>query len=260
MTTREFQTILWEQDGGIGTITINRPEQFNGMTNTMLRETHELLHDVADDDSVTVVVLTGAGKAFCPGADLKHYTSGAPNEPNKDEYFDVPVMLHEMPQLTVAAINGACAGAGLGWACGCDFRYAARSAKLNTAFLDVAVAGDMGLPWSLPRIVGAAAARDLSFFPRKVTADEAAAIGLVNAAFDDDVFRDEVRARVERLAGAAPLARRSMKAHYVAAESMGFGEFVAIETKAHGTITASADTKEAFSAFVEKRTPRFQGK
>ena len=260
MTAREFQTILWEQDGGIGTITINRPEQFNGMTNTMLRETHELLHDVADDESVTVVVLTGAGKAFCPGADLKHYTSGAPNEPNKDEYFDVPVMLHEMPQVTVAAINGACAGAGLGWACGCDFRYAARSAKLNTAFLDVAVAGDMGLPWSLPRLVGAGVARDLSFFPRKVTADEAAAIGLVNAAFDDDVFRDEVRARVERLAGAAPLARRGMKAHYVAAESTGFGEFVAIETKAHGTITASADCKEAFSAFVEKRTPRFQGK
>ena len=260
MSGRQFQTILWEQDGGIGTITINRPEQFNGMTNTMLRETHELLHDVADDDSVTVIVLTGAGKAFCPGADLKHYTSGAPNEPNKDEYFDVPVMLHEMPQLTIAAINGACAGAGLGWACGCDFRYAARSAKLNTAFLDVAVAGDMGLPWSLPRLVGAGAARDLSFFPRKVSADEAAAIGLVNATFDDDVFRDEVRSRAERLAGAAPLARRGMKAHYVAAESMGFGEFVAIETGAHATITASADCKEAFSAFVEKRTPRFQGK
>lgn len=260
MSTRERQTIRWEQEGGIGTITINRPEQFNGMTNTMLRETHELLHEVAADDSVTVVVLTGAGKAFCPGADLKHYTSGAPNEPNKDEYFDVPVMLHEMPQLTIAAINGACAGAGLGWACGCDFRYAARSAKLNTAFLDVAVAGDMGLPWSLPRLVGAGVARDLSFFPRKVTADEAAAIGLVNAAFDDDVFRDEVRARAERLAAAAPLARRGMKAHYVAAESMGFGEFVALETAAHGTITASADCKEAFSAFVEKRTPRFQGK
>jgi len=260
VSSREFETILWQQDGGIGTITINRPEQFNGMTNTMLREAHELLHEVADDDSVTVVVLTGAGKAFCPGADLKHYTSGAPNEPNKDEYFDVPVMLHEMPQVTVAAINGACAGAGLGWACGCDLRYAARSAKLNTAFLDVAVAGDMGLPWSLPRLVGAGVARDLSFFPRKLSADEAAAIGLVNATFDDETFRGEVQARVARLAGAAPLARRGMKAHYVAAESMGFGEFVAIETTAHGTITASADTKEAFSAFVEKRTPRFQGK
>src|SRR3954471_21250832 len=197
--TGTYETILWERDGGVGTITINRPEHFNGMTNQMLRETHELLHEVAGDDSATVIVLTGAGKSFCPGADLKHYTSGATGEAGKDEYFDVPVLLHEMPQVTVAAINGACAGAGLGWACGCDLRYAARSAKLNTAFLDVAVAGDMGLPWSLPRIVGAGKARELSLLPGKLSADEAAAIGLVNAAFDDDTFRDEVRAVVDAL-------------------------------------------------------------
>ena len=168
-------------------------------------------------------------------------------------------MLHEMPQVTVAAINGACAGAGLGWACGCDLRYAARSAKLNTAFLDVAVAGDMGLPWTLPRIVGAGKARELSLLPRKLSADEAAAIGLVNAAFDDDTFRDDVAAIVAELAAKAPIARRGMKQHYVAAESMGFGEFIAIETKDHGTIIASEDCGEAFRAFVEKRTPNFQG-
>lgn len=261
MTTSTYETILWEQDGGIGTVTINRPEQFNGITNRMLRELHELLHDVAADDSVAVVVLTGAGdKAFCPGADLKHYSSGEPDEASRPEHFDVPVVLHEMPQITVAAINGACAGAGLGWACACDLRYATRSAKLNTAFLDVAVAGDMGLPWTLPRLVGASRARDLSFFPRRVAADDAAAMGLVDGAFDDDVFRDEVRTRVERLAGAAPLARRGMKAHYVAAESMGFGEFVALETEAHGVITSSDDCREAFAAFVEKRPPTFRGK
>ncbi len=258
--TETYGTILWEREGGVGTLTINRPEHFNGMTNTMLRETHELLHRVADDETLAVIVLTGAGKAFCPGADLKHYTSGEASEPIQEHWFDVPVMLHDMPQVTVAAINGACAGAGLGWACACDLRFAARSAKLNTAFLDVAVAGDMGLPWTLPRLVGAGVARDLSLFPRKLTADEALAIGLVNAAFDDDAFRDEVDARVARLAAAAPLARRGMKAHYVAAESMGFGEFVAVETKAHGTITASADCSEAFRAFVEKRAPRFEGR
>ena len=165
-----------------------------------------------------------------------------------------------MPQVTVAAINGACAGAGLGWACACDLRYVARSAKLNTAFLDVAVAGDMGLPWTLPRLVGASRARDLSFFPRRVTADEAVAIGLVDGAFDDDVFAAEVRARVERLAGAAPLARRGMKAHYVAAESMGFGEFVALETEAHGRSRRRTTARRPSRAFVEKRTPTFQGK
>jgi 2-(1,2-epoxy-1,2-dihydrophenyl)acetyl-CoA isomerase len=165
-----------------------------------------------------------------------------------------------MPQVTVAAINGACAGAGLGWACGCDLRYASRSAKLNTAFLDVAVAGDMGLPWTLPRIVGAGRARELSLLPRKVSADEAAAMGLVNAAFDDETFRADVQAVVDLLAAKAPIARRGMKAHYVGAESMGFGEFIAIETKDHGTIIATEDCNEAFHAFVEKRQPRFQGK
>jgi 2-(1,2-epoxy-1,2-dihydrophenyl)acetyl-CoA isomerase len=258
--TNAYDTILWERDGGVGTLTINRPEQFNGMTTKMLREAHELLHSVADDETLTVIVLTGAGKAFCPGADLKHYTSGETGEAGKDEYFDVPVLLHEMPQVTVAAINGACAGAGLGWACGCDLRYAARSAKLNTAFLDVAVAGDMGLPWTLPRLVGAGVARELSLLPRKLSADEAAAIGLVNGAFDDETFRDDVAAIVATLAGKAPIARRGMKQHYVAAESMGFGEFVALETKDHGTITASEDCGEAFRAFVEKRTPNFKGK
>jgi 2-(1,2-epoxy-1,2-dihydrophenyl)acetyl-CoA isomerase len=165
-----------------------------------------------------------------------------------------------MPQVTVAAINGACAGAGLGWACGCDLRYAARSAKLNTAFLDVAVAGDMGLPWTLPRIVGAGKARELSLLPRKLSADEAAAIGLVNATFDDHTFREDVAAVVAELAGKAPIARRGMKQHYVAAESTGFGEFIALETKDHGAIIASEDCGEAFRAFVEKRTPNFKGK
>jgi 2-(1,2-epoxy-1,2-dihydrophenyl)acetyl-CoA isomerase len=258
--TSTYDTILWDRDGGVGTITINRPDHFNGMTNQMLRETHELLHDVADDETLTVIVLTGAGTSFCPGADLKHYTSGETGESGKDEYFDVPVLLHEMPQVTVAAINGACAGAGLGWACGCDLRYATRSAKLNTAFLDVAVAGDMGLPWTLPRLVGAGKARELSLLPRKVTADEAAAIGLVNAAFDDDTFRSDVQSIVDQLAAKAPIARRGMKAHYVGAESMGFAEFIVVETKDHGTITATDDCKEAFRAFVEKRQPQFQGR
>jgi 2-(1,2-epoxy-1,2-dihydrophenyl)acetyl-CoA isomerase len=257
----KFETIAWQRDvRGVGTLTMNRPDRMNGMTNQMLREAHELLHDVADDETLTVIVLTGAGTAFCPGADLKHYTSGESDEPGSEAHFDVPVMLHEMPQVTVAAINGACAGAGLGWACGCDLRYAARSAKLNTAFLDVAVAGDMGLPWTLPRIVGAGRARELSLLPRKLSADEAAAVGLVNGVFDDATFRDEVAAIVDQLAAKAPLARRGMKSHYVGAESMGFGEFVALETKDHVTITASDDCAEAFRAFVEKRPARFQGR
>ena len=100
-----------------------------------------------------------------------------PTRSSPPREFEVTTLLHEIPAVTVAAINGACAGAGLGWALACDLRVMTASAKLNTAFLDVAVAGDMAIPWSLPRIVGAARARDLSFFPRRIEADEAERIG-----------------------------------------------------------------------------------
>jgi len=255
-----YNTIAWEVADGVGTLTFNRPDRLNGITNEMTRELHEALHTIAADDSVAVVILTGAGTAFCPGADLRHYSSGASDEPLRPESFDVPVLLHEMPQVTIAAINGACAGAGLGYACACDLRYAARSAKLNTAFLDVAVAGDMGLPWTLPRIVGAARARELSLLPRKLTADDAAGIGLVNETFDDDALLDEVRSRAARLAVSAPLARRALKSHYAEAERMSFAEFVKLETERHLRISSSADCREAFAAFVEKRPATFVGR
>jgi 2-(1,2-epoxy-1,2-dihydrophenyl)acetyl-CoA isomerase len=136
-----------------------------------------------------------------------------------------------------------------------------RDAKFNTAFLDVAVAGDMGLPWTLPRLVGAGRARELSLLPRKLTGAEAAAIGLVNDVFDDAAqLLAAVDERATRLAGAAPLARRAMKAHYVHAEGLSFADFVAHETDAHLRISQSADCKEAFRAFVEKRPAEFQGR
>ncbi|MFV0309391.1 MAG: enoyl-CoA hydratase/isomerase family protein [Desertimonas sp.] len=257
-----WSTIRWEVADGVGRLTLNRPEQLNGMTNLMAHETVTLLRSVAENDDVAVVVVTGAGRAFCPGADLKHYTSttSEPDRVIEADDFDVPVLLHTMPQVTIAAINGACAGAGLGWACACDLRYAVADAKLNTAFLDVAVAGDMGLPWSLPRLVGAGRARELSLLPRKLTGADAAAIGLVNEAFADVAgLEAAVAERASRLAGSAPLARRAMKAHYVAAETMSFADLVAVETEAHLRITQTDDCKEAFQAFVQKRQPVFQG-
>ncbi|MBI2764369.1 MAG: enoyl-CoA hydratase/isomerase family protein [Chloroflexi bacterium] len=256
-----YRTIRYELAGGVATLTINRPDRFNGMTTRMLRETHHALTGAAADPAVKVLVMTGAGKAFCPGADLRAATSTdePPDNVATDlAAFHVPVLLHDMPALTIAAVNGACAGAGMGWACGADIRVAARSAMFNTAFLNVAVAGDMGLPWSLPRLVGAAKARELSFFTEKFTADEAARIGLVARVWDDAVFSDEVAAMVARFAGASPVALRTLKAHYVAAERMDFGTYVDLESERHQYIVASEDTREAFRAFMEKRPPVFK--
>jgi 2-(1,2-epoxy-1,2-dihydrophenyl)acetyl-CoA isomerase len=256
-----FQTLIYEKSGAVATVTLNRPDRMNGMTSLMVREAHDALAAAADDASVSVLVLTGAGSSFCPGADLRAATAGERDVPADPHHFQVPVLLHEMPPITVAAINGACAGAGFGWACGCDLRVAARSAMFNTAFLNVAVAGDMGLPWSLPRLVGAARARELSFFSEKFSAEEAQRIGLVARVWDDAVFREQVSKLVTRLAGAAPLALKTMKAHYLAAEAGGgFGDYVTLETTDHLRIAKSADTAEAFRAFLEKRAPVFAGR
>ncbi|MEE9279332.1 MAG: enoyl-CoA hydratase-related protein [Myxococcota bacterium] len=255
-----YETILYEVKDGIARLTLNRPERLNGMTNRMVVETHEALVKTAEDKDVRVLVLTGAGRGFCPGADMGHYTSGDASEGEVSltlEHFHVPRVLHEMPAVTIAAVNGACAGAGFGWACGCDLRFAARSANFSTAFLRVAFAGDMGLPWSLPRLVGGAKARELSLLCEKFSAEEAAQIGLVARVFADDGFRTEVDAIVGQLARRSPTALLTLKAHYVAAEQTGLAEFIEQETRAHIRIGQSPDTQEAFRAFLEKREPNF---
>ena len=147
----------------------------------------------------------------------------------------------------------------MGWALACDLRVMTASAKLNTAFLDVAVAGDMAIPWSLPRIVGAARARDLSFFPRRIEADEAERIGHRGAGVRRrDLPRRHRGRRSSTLLEKSPTALLGLKQNYLAAERMTFADFVDYEAERHLKIAASADTAEAFRAFVEKRKPVFR--
>jgi 2-(1,2-epoxy-1,2-dihydrophenyl)acetyl-CoA isomerase len=162
--------------------------------------------------------------------------------------------------VTIAAIAGACAGAGFGWACACDLRVASETAKFNSAFLDVGVAGDMGCPWTLPRLVGAAKARELYFLPGKFDAAEALRIGLVSRVSPADAFEADLKALTDRLAAAAPLALTTMKSNFVAAEKMGFSDFIALEAERHVRLFQTEDTTEAFKAFVEKRRPVFHGR
>jgi 2-(1,2-epoxy-1,2-dihydrophenyl)acetyl-CoA isomerase len=253
----QFETLRYESDGGLARVTLDRPDAMNGMTNQMVREARDALELAASDSTVRVLVLTGEGRAFCPGADLKHFTAGGKDERLTSREFKVTTLLHEIPAVTVAAINGACAGAGLGWALACDLRFMAASAKLNTAFLDVAVAGDMAIPWSLPRLVGAARARDLSFLPRKVDAEEALRIGLVARVFPEESFRGDTEDALKALLKKSPSALRGLKENYVAAERMTLADFVDYEAERHLRIAASEDTAEAFRAFLEKREPKF---
>ncbi len=254
-----YEHIIVDVDGPIARVTMNRPERMNAMTNLMLRETTQALGHIAADPDVRVLVLTGAGRAFCPGADLQGVASrsGADVVLTIDD-FRAPVLLREMPAVTIALVNGACAGAGFGWACACDLRVATRSAKFNSAFLDVGVAGDMAGPWRLSRLVGAAKARELYFLPDKFTADEAQRIGLVSRVFDDDVFAEEAEKIVDRLAAASPAGLRTMKANFTDAELMSLAAFSKLESERHMDLFKNPDTLEAFAAKVEKRTPRWQ--
>ncbi|WP_185995952.1 enoyl-CoA hydratase/isomerase family protein [Nocardioides campestrisoli] len=254
------ETIEWQVEGGVGTITMNRPGRRNAMTTQMLRELHELLHEVAEDETLAVLVLTGAGDWFCPGADIEHQVEHGPADNPDLAYFDVPALLHTMPAITVAAVNGPCAGAGMGIALACDLLYASSSAKFNTAFLQVGVAGDMGIPWMLQRLVGSRVARELTFFPQKVDAARATDLGLANAVFAPEELVPGVRARAEELAAWAPLARRALKQNHVDAETLGFGEFVALEAGRHLPLLSSEDCREAFAAYSEKRPAVFSGR
>jgi 2-(1,2-epoxy-1,2-dihydrophenyl)acetyl-CoA isomerase len=137
-------------------------------------------------------------------------------------------------------------------------RFAAPSARFNTAFLDVGVAGDMGGPWSLPRVVGPAKARELYFMPGKFDAEEALRIGLVSKVFPDATFHQDVTRIAGRMAAAAPIALRTMKANFLDAEKTSFRDFIALESRRHIDIFKTEDTREAFRAKVEKRAPRFQ--
>lgn len=256
----DYETILCEIDGNLATVTLNRPDSLNGITGTLNRELHACLREVAADERIRVVIFTGAGRAFCPGADLRASTSGERQEPNKKEYFHITTLLHEMPKVTIAAINGACAGAGLGWACACDLRYASERAMFNSAFLGVGISGDMGGPWLLPRIVGATRARELFFMSEKFSAEDAERMGLVLRTFPDETFRDDVREIAVRLSKSAPLAIGQMKQNFINAENMPLREYIELETERHMRTGASNDSREAMRAFMEKREPKFEGR
>ncbi len=168
-------------------------------------------------------------------------------------------LLHDTPKVTIAAINGPCAGAGLAWACACDLRYASANAVFNTAFLAAAMPGDFGGTWTLPRIVGNAKARELDLLAERFDADEALRIGLVSAVLSHDELLPRVRQVGEGIAGFAPLALRRVKENLNDAERLSLHEHLEAEAGRHAFCCATRDAREAAEPFVHKRAPAFLG-
>jgi 2-(1,2-epoxy-1,2-dihydrophenyl)acetyl-CoA isomerase len=254
---------------GVAVLTMNRPDRLNALSGPMLDAMLETLARLAADQNVGVVVLTGAGRAFSAGGDVKAMAEGREfgGETLEDKAqalrsrMEVSRWLHEMPKPTIAMVRGAAAGAGLSLAMACDLRMAGESARFATAFARVGYSGDFGGSFYLTRLVGTAKARELYFTADILDAQQALSLGLVNRVVPDDRLEDEAMALAGRLARGPRVALRYMKRNMNAAEAGGtLSELLDLEAFHHTRCGLTEDHREAAKAFVEKRDPVFRGR
>jgi 2-(1,2-epoxy-1,2-dihydrophenyl)acetyl-CoA isomerase len=253
-------------EDGIATLTFNRPERMNALSTPIMEGLLHGLPRLAGDPAVKVVVLTGAGRAFCAGGDVKDMAQGGEHRSAPEatahlrSRMEVSRILHELPKPTIAMINGPAAGAGLAFALACDLRIAGASARLVTAFVRVGFSGDFGGSYFLTRLVGTAKARELYFTGRPVDADEALSLGLVNRLVPDDQLADTTMELARSLAQGPQIALSLMKRNMNCAESGGLSELLDMEAAHQVETGRTEDHHEAAKAFVEKRAPLFVGR
>ena len=262
------EELLVEVTDGVATLTMNRPERRNALTPTMLEALAESLAKAEAYHSIRCVVITGAGGAFCAGGDVKAMAEGS----GGDVPFDARVhqqrlnqravsgRLFEMPKPTIAAITGAAAGAGLGIALACDLRYATPNLVMTTAFAKVGLAGDYGTTWFLTRLVGPSRAKEMFFFSKRIDAERAETLGLVNDILPEEGFAEAVAERARALASGPAVAYRYMKENLNRAVHGEWGECLDMEAAHHLRTGLTEDHREAARAFVEKRDPNFGGR
>ncbi|MBM3622451.1 MAG: enoyl-CoA hydratase [Alphaproteobacteria bacterium] len=260
--------LLVSVDDGVATLTLNRPQALNALSRDMGAAMLEALTRFELDSSVGAIVLTGAGRAFCAGGDVRAMAGRADQEPEPLEQkiralrrrMEVSRLLHEINKPTIAMLNGVAAGAGLSMALACDLRYAARSARMTTAFAKVGYSGDFGGTYFLSRIVGTARARELYYFSDMVDSARMESLGLANAVFDDDKLVAETMALAKRLAHGPRVAISYMKRNFNVAEDGNLEDSFDTEANGHSRTSETEDHKEASKAFVEKRPAVFKGR
>ena len=261
-----------EIDGGVAVITMNRPDRRNAFSHAMVSALGAVLARAETDEAVGCVVLTGAGGAFCAGGDVKSMAAAPSADRADGESPDALIhrqrlnqratsgRLWSMPKPTIAAIGGPAAGAGLSLALACDLRYAVPGAVLTTAFAKVGFAGDYGGTWFLTRLVGSSKAKELYYFSERLSAEDARALGIINAIFPPADFEREVMERARRLAQGPSIAYRYMKENLNRAVSGELGDCMDLEVTHHVHTGLTQDHREAAQAFMDKREPRFQGR
>ncbi len=260
--TPAFESIRYEVVDAIATITLDRPAALNALTVPMKRELLRALGLVARDRAIRVVVLTGEGRAFCAGQDLKERRApdAAPLAVElRERYNPLIRAMRALDQPIVGAINGIAAGAGASLAFACDVRIAAEEASFLLAFGRIGLVPDSGATWFLPRLVGAAKAAELALIGDPLSAADAERFGLVAKVVPAGSLAAEARAVAERLAALAPRALASTKHALDRAWSIDLERALEEEAYRQGVAGASADHAEGMAAFLEKRPPRFTG-
>jgi enoyl-CoA hydratase/carnithine racemase len=267
-----YETILYDVEGGVATVTLNRPDRLNAWTGAMATEVRSAMEAAGGDTEVRAIVLTGAGRGFCAGADMELLlgiqAGSARSEagrarasfPARPDFRTANSYFPSIPKPIIAAVNGPCAGLGMVMALYCDMRFAGQSAVFTTAFAARGLIAEHGISWLLPRLVGLPNALDLLFSARRVGAEEAGRIGLVHRVLPDAELLPAVRDYATMLATTvSPRSVAVMKRQAWEAQFQTLAESIVAADHEMSESFGSADFKEGVAHFVERRAPRFTG-
>ena len=258
--------VLVETDGdGVTTITLNRPEALNSLSLEVETTLQEIVPALASNKDCRVVVITGAGRAFSAGGDVKGMVPGGswdlPQEGRKkrlEALHSVAMALHALPQPTIAMVNGVAAGAGCNLALSCDMRVASESSKFLLAFRNVGLGDDMGGAWLLPRLVGVGKTLELFFTGKVIDAAEAQRIGMVNRVVPAESLAEETYGLARSLAAGPCKALGLLKEEIYGSIGWSFQELLDFEAERQSALMSEHDHQEGVAAFVEKRQPTFK--
>ena len=260
------ETVRYDVAEGVATITIDRPESMNGLDVATKDGLLEAVRSAAEDGDVRCVVLTGTGRAFCVGQDLKEHVTvlrGADTESLstvEEHYNPIVTALATMPKPVLAAVNGVAAGAGASLAFACDVRVLKESAGFNLAFAGIALSCDTGSSWTLPRLVGSAKALELLYFPRTIGSAECLELGLATSVVAEDAFESEVASLAARLAAGPTLAYGAIRRSVAHSAGHDLAESLAFEASMMKLTGDTEDHRNAVDAFVAKQRPTFTGR
>jgi len=257
-----MQTVLTSRDGAVLTITLNRPEAYNAFTRQLHAELHAALTTEAADPDVRAVVVTGAGKAFCAGQDIREFSElpGSIGEALEQTYHPNVRAIRALEKPVIAAVNGAAAGAGLSLAVACDVRVAADGAVFVPGFVGIGLVPDSGGTWFLHRLLGFARAFEWMSSNRRLSADEALEWGLVSEVIPADQFEARVAVLAETWAALPTRAVAGTKRLFDHSYGASLEEQLALEAEAQEATTGTEDFREGVAAFLEKRPPSFSGR